>query len=518
MIGLNQLILMFVSPAIMAMFAIVAALIPMRPTDESRQQTAVVEPSDWFGIQVVDGETGRGVPLVRLHTSAQVEYWTDSNGWVAFLEPGLMNQEVHFTIEAPGYTYPADGFGFRGVRLRTIPGNRVEIKLKRTQLAERLYRITGSGIYRDSTLLGAPAPDKSSRFNGGVMGQDSVQMVAFQGQYFWLWGDTNLAHYPLGNFHVTAAESPLIGELGFDPDLTIPLQYLTNEATGMVEKMLPDDQPGVVWLWGLINVPDEQGNETLLAHYSRHLKLGEMVEQGIAEWDNSARRFVKVQPIPLAFEWQVPRGQAVRSVQGEQDYIYFAEPFAMTRVAATRSAVLAPEQYEALAWDPTLEQYRWQRTWAPTSQRDEAKQVAEGILPLDHARYQITDWERGEPIEMHRGSVQWNEYRQRWVLIACQANHQGQPSFLGEIWYAESESIDGPWREAIKIATHPNYSFYNPRHHQLFDRDGGRTIYFEGTYTQMFSGNPRPTPRYDYNQIMYRLDLSRLPWIDQVDR
>ncbi len=33
-------------------------------------------------------------------------------------------------------------------------------------------------------------------------------------------------------------------------------------------------------------------------------------------------------------------------------------------------------------------------------------------------------------------------------------------------------------------------------------------IFFEGTYTTTFSGNPDPTPRYDYNQIMYQLDLS----------
>jgi len=33
-------------------------------------------------------------------------------------------------------------------------------------------------------------------------------------------------------------------------------------------------------------------------------------------------------------------------------------------------------------------------------------------------------------------------------------------------------------------------------------------IYFEGTYASTFSGNEFPTPRYDYNQIMYRLDLS----------
>ena len=37
---------------------------------------------------------------------------------------------------------------------------------------------------------------------------------------------------------------------------------------------------------------------------------------------------------------------------------------------------------------------------------------------------------------------------------------------------------------------------------------GGRFLYFEGTYTKMFSGTSQGTPRYDYNQIMYRLDLA----------
>jgi len=42
----------------------------------------------------------------------------------------------------------------------------------------------------------------------------------------------------------------------------------------------------------------------------------------------------------------------------------------------------------------------------------------------------------------------------------------------------------------------------------MFDRDGGRVIFFEATYTNTFSGNPDQTPRYNYNQIMYQLDLS----------
>ena len=81
-------------------------------------------------------------------------------------------------------------------------------------------------------------------------------------------------------------------------------------------------------------------------------------------------------------------------------------------------------------------------------------------------------------------------------------------SRLGEVWYAEADQPEGPWRTAVKIVTHESYTFYNPVHRPFFDQDDGRLIYFEGTYTHTFSGNPNPTPRYDYNQIMYRLDLS----------
>ena len=76
------------------------------------------------------------------------------------------------------------------------------------------------------------------------------------------------------------------------------------------------------------------------------------------------------------------------------------------------------------------------------------------------------------------------------------------------MWYAEADAPVGPWGAAVKVVTHDRYSFYNPKQHPMFDKDGGRIIFFEGTYTHTFSGNPDATPRYDYNQIMYRLDLS----------
>ena len=96
-------------------------------------------------------------------------------------------------------------------------------------------------------------------------------------------------------------------------------------------------------------------------------------------------------------------------------------------------------------------------------------------------------------------------YLKKWIMIGCQ---EGGTSFLGEIWFSAADAATGPWRKAVKIATHPDYSFYNPTQHLFFDQEGGKIIFFEGTYSATFSGNSHPTARYDYNQIMYRLDLS----------
>jgi len=118
----------------------------------------------------------------------------------------------------------------------------------------------------------------------------------------------------------------------------------------------------------------------------------------------------------------------------------------------------------------------------------------------------LRDVETGRTVIAHGGSVYWNHYRKRWVMIAVES--YGTSSMLGEIWFAEADAPLGPWTYARKIVSHDRYSFYNPKQHPMFDKDGGRVIFFEGTYTTTFSGNPNPTPRYDYNQLMYQLDLS----------
>ena len=106
-------------------------------------------------------------------------------------------------------------------------------------------------------------------------------------------------------------------------------------------------------------------------------------------------------------------------------------------------------------------------------------------------------------IKPHSGSIAWSAYRKRWVTVFVEK--WGKPSALGEVWYAEADAPTGPWGAAVKVLSHEDYTFYNPRLHPEFSR--GAALFFEGTYSKEFSGNRQPTPRYDYNQVLYRLDL-----------
>ena len=461
-------------------------------------------PEDYFGIRVIDEHTGRGVPLVTLMTTNHIALTTDSAGWIAFNEPGLMNRTVYFNVQGPGYTLPKDGFGFTGVRLTPVAGKSVEVKVLSTNIAERLCRLTGQGIYRDSVLLGHEPPLPSPNLSADVMGQDSVQVVPWKGRYFWIFGDTLRPNYPLGNYHSTAAWSDAPDKGGLEPEHGIHFEYITDENRA-VAKMIPMEEPGVVWLFGMHTVMDGQGREHLMAHYSRWRDLGKRLEHGLAELDETSGRFQRIAVLGDEFEWQHPQGNAVWVKGADGDYIYFSTPYCRTRVKADYDSVQNTSAYEALAWSAESGDYVWQKALPPTTQKDEEKLIAEKKMPAAKARMQVVDAQTGKPVRLHAGSVHWNKHRERWIMIAVQ--QEGGDSYLGEVWYAEAKQIDGPWRKAVKIATHPKYSFYNPSHHAFFDQQDGRLIYFQGTYAETFSGNPVATPRYDYNQILYRLDL-----------
>ncbi len=59
----------------------------------------------------------------------------------------------------------------------------------------------------------------------------------------------------------------------------------------------------------------------------------------------------------------------------------------------------------------------------------------------------------------------------------------------------------------MKVVTHNNYTFYNPALHPELTPEGSPELLFEATYTTEFADHASTTPRHEYNQILYRLDL-----------
>lgn len=479
-----------------------------------------------FAITVVDDRTGRGVPLVELRTVHEVRYVTDSAGVAAVSEPGLMGRSVFFHVRSHGYEFPRDGFGYRGRALTPVEGGAATLKVTRLNIAERLYRVTGAGIYRDSVLVGKPAPIREPLLNAQVLGQDSVLMTPYRGKLAWFWGDTNRPGYPLGNFHTPGATSEPPGRGGLDPEVGVDLTYHVDD-TGFARPTAELPGAGPTWLGGLASFRDESGRERLVAGYAKIRPPMETYERGLVAFDPDRARFEKVATFPLDAPLY-PGGHTLKRSEDGGEFLYYTTPFPLTRVRARLADLSDPARYEAFTClkpgsrldrpefdrgpDGAL-RYAWRADTPAVGPGEQARFVRQGKLQAGEALLALRDVETGKPVTAHAGTVAWNAHRGRWVLIANESF--GSASLLGEIWFAEADTPLGPWAYARKVVTHDRYSFYNPKHHPEFDKDGGRVIYFEGTYSVTFSGNTDPTPRYDYNQVLYRLELTdprlRLP-------
>jgi hypothetical protein len=467
-----------------------------------------------FIIQVVDAESGKPVPLVELRTTNQIRYVSDNAGIIAFDEPSLMGTEVHFAVHSHGYDVPKDGFGFRGVRLTPKHGSKAVLKVNRQIIAERVARVTGDGLYAESAKAGLEIPFNTSGKNARVLGCDSVFMTPYQNRLFWIWGDTLPAKYPLGNFHTTAARTPLT----LNPNKPYQFDYL-DDGKGFVKPVAKMPGNGPTWIESLVTLKNKEGQERLWGEYAKVDSQMKVHARGLLVFDDKTEQFLHHLEIPLTTPI-LPVGHSFRFTENGTEYLVFGNPFPRVRVPATEAAFTDPKHYEAFTClksgstlahpeidrdDQGQARYRWRKNAPPLTPEDEAKLLKQKILRAGEPQALLKD-RTGSLVILHRGSVRWNAYRKKWILIANQIH--GKESFLGEVWYAEAASPTGPWSVAVKILTHDRKDFYNPCHHPEFDRDNGKIIYWEGTYTNTFSGNPDQTPRYEYNQILYRLDLS----------
>lgn len=479
-----------------------------------------------FVIEVVDSATGRGVPLVQLQATDQTRYITDSQGIIAFDEPGLMGEAVWFTVSSHGYEFPEESFGLRGVTLTPHPGVSIRLEIHRLNIAERMYRVTGRGIYRDSLKAGREAPLAQPLLNGRVMGQDSCQTALYRGRIYWFWGDTNRPGHFLGNFAMAGATSRLPSDGGLPPAVGVELDYFVDPESGFAKPMAPIDRGDAapVWLDAVLTVEDPEGRERMLAHYQR-VKGLQPVEQGMMLYDDDSDQFEVISRIPLDVQ-VAPGGHPFSAEVDGQRYFYFPVPYPAVRVKADWRSVRDISAYEAFTClrdgaafdpqDPAIDRdeqghpkWRWRKGTAVLEPGQLRDLIDRGVIARTRCPFRLQDVDSGAPVLLHRSSVEWNAFRNRWVMIGVEL--QGA-SMVGEVWYAEADAPEGPWVHAKKVATHAmksnNQDFYNPKQHAYFAEEDGKRIYFEGTYTHTFSGNPCPTPLYDYNQLMYRLDLS----------
>lgn len=395
--------------------------------------------SKYFVVRVLDEQTGRGVPLVELTLTNHARYWTDSAGIAALDEPSLQGQVAFLNVRSHGYEYSGQGLGGRGLDVRIEAGATQDVRIRRTMIAERLYRLTGEGIYRDSAMAGLPVPAEALQSNAQVLGQDTVSAAVYRGRIFWIWGDT--IEPARVNLRVSAATS----DMRDDPAVAVTYRYFT-QGEGRTKEMLPLPGVGLVWIEGLMLVKDQLGEERLVATYTRQQGLQFPDECGLALFR------VAEQVFEPWVQYRCRKGHVSSHPFLHDGYWY-----------------LYPSLRVPNDWNAIQDMTRWE--------------MRDVQLPPNATR---------------PSCVVWNEYRQRWILLL---------EDTGDVYYAEARRPEGPYGNAVKIIHHDEYNFYNVATHTFFNQERGKVIYLEGTYTDSFSRAKEKTPRYNYNQVMYRLRL-----------
>jgi hypothetical protein len=307
----------------------------------------------------------------------------------------------------------------------------------------------------------------------------------------------------------------LPGAGGLDPAQGIDLTYFTD-ANGFSKKMIELAGPGFVWFDWLMNIKSEDGSQSLVAKYARVKPTLENFERGIAIYNDETETFEKQAEVKDWLNEYHVTHHPFRGQVGQEDYYYLTSEFGFRRVKPKLNDLIAPEAYESFTClvsgskysedSPRLERdqdgdlvYGWKANTDPLTAKQLEELIEAGMIKREESWLQLRDFDSGEPITVERGSLFWNAYRKKWILIAGRT--------IGEVWYAEADTPVGPWVYARRVAIHDKF-FYNPTQHPFFDQEAGRLIYFEGTFTgSLFTKLPNLVPRYEYNQLMYRLDL-----------
>lgn len=467
-----------------------------------------VSAADCFSIRVIDQATKRGVPLVTLATPTE-SFVSDSQGYIAYCDTDRLGKTSSFEVTSHGYRFEAGS-----IDLDTVRGESRVIEVTRENIAERLYRLTGEGIHRESVRLGLTTPLVDPLLAGSVMNQDSAGMVSFGGSLFWIWGTTSRPSYPLAYFGATVSRSPLPTEGTLDPRAGVDFEYISDAngvARGLSPNIAPTDLP--TWLASPVVVPDADGVEQLLAVFIKPNPDLSLNRRGLVRFDPASTRFVDTQVEYPPSNFVAPSGEPVQVRHGARTYVYYGSP---VRTLATAESVLDLGQYEVFSALPAGGGKVLEREsdgslkygFKVGALASTAAVVSAAKLPAEQALDgHLQDSLTGTSFQTAGAVAQsFSQRRQRFIRLVEQVS--GTTSYLGELWYVEADTPMGPWVYARKVVSHDSYSFSSPWFYPQLEQADGRFVFFGGTYTSNLAGNNViNTPRYNGNQLMYRLDL-----------
>jgi hypothetical protein len=259
-----------------------------------------------------------------------------------------------------------------------------------------------------------------------------------------------------------------------------------------------------VWIEGLFTVRDEQGRERLLATYTRQPGLDPPSERGVAVFDDVTKQFRVLAQMPL-IGGHIPSHPFRVTAQGK-DYWYLIPH---ERVPNEWKAITNPMSYESYTClesgarfdkaKPRLERrgtgelvYGWKPNTDWIGADEERELIARGLMKKRKLSF---------PFSMRIPALR--PARRRAPLLGTLTGRNGSCWGRRRVRFTTQRRTIQLGRGGLPR----RLSVTRFVQHPFFDQEGGRVIYLEGTYTSSFSDAKQDTPRYNYNQIMYRVRL-----------
>lgn len=507
--------------------------------------------SEYFRILAVEVDSNgieSGIPLVLFRTAGNyISLFTDSAGNAAFNEPGLMDGPLFFNVLADGYEIdpspsveiyelPYDS----GVVLNVSKYGSAKVLMRRTQMAARLYRLTGSGLYRDSVLTNASGDIPDSIISScreviddvGVLGQDTVMTGTYKGKVFWFFGDTtcqrsarqnNCEDYGMYTVGATSCVPQSNGKCKANEPPG--LKYFSSQEGGFlhVKPMAPDIAPYEqnTWIAAVMVFTNSNGEEVMYSNYMKNPGDGEnagSIQSGMAKWNDALEVFEATSswPLDIAFLNGVHTMQLLGEDVNADGYVYMSGGL---RVLATEETVIEYTSYQQY----NLDTHMWEYLYAGLGRLGEgnsttAKHVGATTRKI---KLHLTSL---LPSSWSVASVEWSEYVGMYVVL-------GNGGMHGGIYLAVGPRVTGPWSKGVLVASHntSGTSCYNQVLLPHLFRDNGRYIQFACTFTAMWSDTDNEfsdsswstclfgmndgancantVPRYEYNNLVYEVDV-----------